>query len=98
MRLDKYLKVSRIIKRRPVAKEVSDAGKITLNGRTAKAATEVKPGDILIIRFGSRYLEVEILDCKENVKAAEAKDLYRVLKQEKINLEDDWEVEIDENY
>ena len=93
LRLDKYLKVSRIIKRRPIAKEVSDAGKITINGRVAKASTEVKPGDILSIRFGSRFLEVEIIDCKENIKAAEAKELYKVLKQEKISYTQDWEWE-----
>jgi ribosomal 50S subunit-recycling heat shock protein len=79
VRLDKYLKVSRIIKRRTVAKEVCDAGRISVNGRPAKAGTEVKPGDKLAIGFGSRRLEVEILAVPETVRAEAARDLYRVL-------------------
>ena len=61
MRLDKYLKVSRLIKRRSVAKEVCDGGKVSVNGKTAKAGTEVKVGDVLEIGFGPRMLKVEVL-------------------------------------
>ena len=93
MRLDKYLKVSRLIKRRPVAKEVSDAGKIELNGRKAKASSEVKPGDRLALRLGARYMEVEILAVAETVRASEAKDLYRIIKQDRLSSENEWDME-----
>ncbi len=79
MRLDKFLKVSRLIKRRTLAKEVSDAGRVTINGRVAKPSSEVKVGDILEIGFGAKMLRVEILDLKETVKAEEAKHLYRIV-------------------
>lgn len=81
MRLDKFLKVSRIIKRRTVAKEVCDSGKIKLNQRPAKAGTEVAVGDILTIEFGSKTLTVKILEIKENVPAKEAASLYTVLEE-----------------
>lgn len=81
MRLDKYLKVSRIIKRRTVAKEVSDAGKITVNGRPAKASTDVKVGDKLVLTFGGKELEVEILQVAETMKADLAKDMYKILRE-----------------
>lgn len=61
MRLDKFLKVSRLIKRRTVAKEVCDAGRVEVNGRPAKSATEVKPGDTIVIGFGPRQLKVEVV-------------------------------------
>ena len=77
MRLDKYLKVSRIIKRRTVAKEVSDAGKITVNGRPAKASTDVKVGDKLVLTFGGKELEVEIL--QEVVILLEVLCKYKIL-------------------
>ncbi|WP_054695126.1 RNA-binding S4 domain-containing protein [Syntrophomonas palmitatica] len=79
MRLDKYLKVSRIIKRRSVAKDFAENERVLVNGRVAKPSTEVKKGDILTIQVGERQTVFEILDIKENVKAAEAKNLYRVL-------------------
>lgn len=79
MRLDKFMKVSRLIKRRTVAKDVSDAGRISVNGRTAKPSTEVKAGDILKIGFGAKEITVEILEIKEAAAAAEAKNLYRVI-------------------
>lgn len=79
MRLDKFLKVSRLIKRRTLAKEVSDAGRVTINGRVAKPSSEVKVGDILEIGFGARMLRAEILELKETVKAEEAKNLYRIV-------------------
>lgn len=79
MRLDKYLKVSRIIKRRTVANEACDAGRVTINGRPAKASVEVKVGDILEIQFGNKPLKVEVTDVKETVKKDEAKEMYIVL-------------------
>jgi len=79
MRLDKYLKVSRLIKRRTVAKEVSDAGKITVNGRPAKAATDVKVGDKILLGFGAHKLEVEVLIVADNMPAKDAKDMYKVI-------------------
>lgn len=79
MRLDKYLKVSRLIKRRTLAKEASDAGRITINGKVAKASSEVKVGDRLELGFGAKKILVEICEIKETVRADEAKDLYRVI-------------------
>lgn len=81
MRLDKFLKVSRIIKRRTVAKEVSDAGKISINGRPAKASTDVKVGDRLVLAFSGKELEVEILQVAETMKADLAKDMYKVIRE-----------------
>ncbi|HEY3369051.1 MAG TPA: RNA-binding S4 domain-containing protein [Symbiobacteriaceae bacterium] len=78
MRLDKYLKVSRIIKRRTLAKEVCDGERVSINGRRAKAGAEVKPGDVILIDFGRRQLTVEILEVREQVRAAEARELYEV--------------------
>lgn len=79
MRLDKYLKVSRIIKRRTVANEACDAGRVTINGRTAKASYDVKVGDILEIQFGNKPVKVEVTDVKETVKKDEAKEMYKTL-------------------
>ncbi|NLW23687.1 MAG: RNA-binding S4 domain-containing protein [Clostridia bacterium] len=79
MRLDKFLKVSRLIKRRTVAKEICDGGRVKINGNIAKAGSTVKTGDILEITFGERQTRVEVLEVKENVRADEAKDLYRVI-------------------
>ncbi|MCR5686944.1 MAG: RNA-binding S4 domain-containing protein [Lachnospiraceae bacterium] len=79
MRLDKFLKVSRIIKRRTVANEACDADRVTINGRSAKASAQVKEGDILEIMFGTNPLKVEVLSVKETVKKEEAKDMYRVI-------------------
>lgn len=83
MRLDKFLKVSRLIKRRALAKEVCSAGGVELNRRPAKAGSEVKPGDILSLHIGSRFLTVEILSTPENIPASEAKNLYRILAEGK---------------
>ncbi|MGI6678155.1 MAG: RNA-binding S4 domain-containing protein [Dehalobacterium sp.] len=88
MRLDKFLKVSRLIKRRTVAKEVCDGGKVSVNGRPAKAGTEVKVGDIVEVGFGSRMLKVEILAIADTVRADQAKELYKVLQDVKIHH--DW--------
>ncbi|NLB88626.1 MAG: RNA-binding S4 domain-containing protein [Syntrophomonadaceae bacterium] len=77
MRLDKFLKVSRIIKRRTVAREFADNERVLVNGKIAKPATTVKKGDIITIQIGEKKSSFEVLDIKENVKAAEAKNLYR---------------------
>ncbi len=79
MRLDKYLKVTRIIKRRPVANEACDNGRVSINGRVAKASAEVKPGDIIEINFGDSPKKYEVIDVKETVGKNGAVDLYRIL-------------------
>ncbi|HBV99278.1 MAG: RNA-binding protein S4 [Peptococcaceae bacterium BICA1-7] len=79
MRLDKFLKVARIIKRRTVSKEVCDQGQAKVNGRAAKAGLEVKPGDMVEITLGVRLIRFEILDVRENVAARDASELYRML-------------------
>lgn len=79
MRLDKYLKVTRLIKRRTVANEACDAHRVTVNGKVAKASYEVKTGDIIEIRFASGVIKVEVISVKEQVKKDEATDLYRSL-------------------
>ena len=79
MRLDKFLKVSRLIKRRTVANEACDAGRVTVNGQVAKASVKVKPGDIIGIQFGTRNVKVEVLDIQETTKKEEAKDLFKYL-------------------
>lgn len=79
MRLDKFLKVSRLIKRRTVANEACDAGRVLVNDRPAKASLNVKTGDIIEIQFGTKSVKVEVLDVQETVKKDEAKELYRYL-------------------
>ena len=79
MRLDRYLKVSRLIKRRTVANEACDGGRVSLNGKTAKAGSEVKPGDIIEVAFGQRSLKVEVLSVSENAAKADAPAMYREL-------------------
>ena len=79
MRLDKWLKVSRLIKRRTVANEACDAGRVTINDKPAKASSNVKAGDILTISFGNREVKVEVLDVQETVKKEEAGELFRYL-------------------
>jgi len=79
MRLDKFLKVSRIIKRRTVAKDFAENDRVMVNGRVAKPSTEVKAGDIITLRVGARETSYQILTIMDNVKAAEAKELYRVV-------------------
>lgn len=79
MRLDKYLKISRLIKRRTVANEACDAGRVLVNGKTAKASVNVKAGDEIEIQFGSKSVRVEVLDVQETVRKEEAKELYRYL-------------------
>ena len=79
MRLDKFLKVSRLIKRRTVANEACDAGRVMVNDKPAKASAQVKAGDIIEIQFGSRNVKVEVLDVKETVKKEVVENLYRYL-------------------
>ena len=79
MRLDKFLKVSRLIKRRTVANEACDAGRVTINDKPAKASAEVKVGDIIEIGFGSKAVKVEVLDVQETVRKDEAKELIKYL-------------------
>lgn len=77
MRLDKYLKTARLIKRRTVANEACDNGLVMVNGKPARASYEVKVGDVLSLRFGVRTLTVEVLAASENVRQADAAGLYR---------------------
>ena len=79
MRLDKYLKVSRLIKRRTVANEACDAGRVLVNDKVAKASVNVKTGDVIEIQFGSKSVKVEVLDVQETVRKDDAKELYRYL-------------------
>ena len=79
VRLDKFLKVSRLIKRRTVANEACDAGRVLVNGSVAKASVKVKVGDIIEIQFGTRTVKVEVLDIQETTKKEEAKDLFKYL-------------------
>lgn len=79
MRLDKFLKVSRLIKRRTVANEACDAGRVLVNDKPAKASVKVKQGDIIEIQFGTRTVKVEVLDIKDTTKKEEAGDLSKYL-------------------
>ena len=79
MGLDKFLKVSRLIKRRTVANEACDAGRVLVNDKPAKASVKVKPGDIIEIQFGTRTVKVEVLDIKKKKKKEEAGDLFKYL-------------------
>ena len=79
MRLDQYLKVSRLIKRRTVANEACDAGRVFINDKPAKASANVKAGDKITIQFGNKEVKVELLDVQETVRKEEAKELFRYL-------------------
>ncbi|NLX71187.1 MAG: RNA-binding S4 domain-containing protein [Clostridiales bacterium] len=79
MRIDKFLKVSRIIKRRTVANEACSQGRVLVNDKVAKPGTDVKPGDIIEIRFGENVRRYEVLSVKEHVLKGEATDMYREL-------------------
>ncbi|KPJ22344.1 RNA-binding S4 domain-containing protein [Streptococcus phocae subsp. phocae] len=85
MRLDKYLKVSRIIKRRPVAKEVADKGRIKVNGILAKSSTDLKLGDQIDIRFGHKLLSVRVIDMKDSTKKEDAVKLYEIISEKRID-------------
>ena len=79
MRLDKFLKVSRLIKRRTVANEACDAGRVLVNGKQAKASGKVKPGDVIEIQFGTKTVKAEVLDIQDTTKKDQAKELFRYL-------------------
>lgn len=81
MRLDKFLKVSRVIKRRTLANEVCDQGHVLVNGRVAKAGLEIKPGDVVEVHFGQRRLKIEVVAVRDNVPAKLAAELYKVLEE-----------------
>ncbi|PYZ95424.1 hypothetical protein CR205_19605 [Alteribacter lacisalsi] len=91
MRIDKYLKVSRLIKRRTMAKELAEKGRIDVNGQTAKAGTNVKAGDELTIRFGQKTVTVQVDRLEERARKDEAATLYTLVKEEAVKRpEDDW--------
>ncbi len=79
MRLDKYLKVSRLIKRRTVANEACDSGRVTVNGKIARASYDVKQGDVIEITFGNRSVKAEVLAVEETVRKEQAAELFRYL-------------------
>ncbi len=85
MRLDKFLKVSRLIKRRTLAKEVAEQGRITINGKVAKASSPVKVGDELAIRFGQKVVTARVEEIRENVRKEEAAKMFTILKEEKLD-------------
>ncbi len=87
MRLDKFLKVSRLIKRRPLAKEVADKGRISINGQQAKASSNVKVGDELSIRFGQKIVTVQVEELQDSTKKEDAASMYRLLKEERLKEE-----------
>ncbi len=87
MRLDKFLKVSRLIKRRTVAKEVSDQHRITINGRPAKAGTDVKPGDVLELDFGRRLIKVKVTEVRDVASTTQARAMYEVIAEQ---VREDW--------
>jgi len=84
MRLDKFLKVSRLIKRRTLAKEVSDQGRIKINGQVAKASSTVKGGDLLTVRFGQKLVTVKIMQLMESAKKENSVEMYEMVSEEKI--------------
>jgi ribosomal 50S subunit-recycling heat shock protein len=90
MRLDKFLKVSRLIKRRTLAKEVSDQGRISINGVQAKASSTVKEGDELTVQFGNKLVVVRIDRVQETSKKEEAAEMYTVIKEERIQMESEF--------
>lgn len=87
MRLDKYLKVSRIIKRRPVAKEVADKGRIKVNGILAKSSANLKINDEIEIRFGNKILLVRVLEMKDSTKKEDATKMYDIIKETKVEVD-----------
>ena len=87
MRLDKYLKVSRIIKRRPIAKEVADKGRIKVNGILAKSSTNLKINDEIEICFGSKILLVRVLEMKDSTKKEDAAKMYEIIKETRVEVD-----------
>ena len=88
MRLDKYLKVSRIIKRRPVAKEVADKGRIKVNGVLAKSSTDLKVNDQIEVRFGNKVLTVKVLEMLDSTKKEDASKMYEIISETRIEEDD----------
>lgn len=88
MRLDKFLKVSRIIKRRTMAKEVCDQGRVLINGQTAKAGSIVKVGDEVVIQFGQKHVTVKIDRLADSLRKEEAETMYTILKEERVQEQD----------
>ncbi|MBO0474932.1 S4 RNA-binding protein [Enterococcus sp. DIV0840] len=88
MRLDKFLKVSRIIKRRPVAKEVADKGRIQINGILAKSSSNVKIGDQVKIQFGNKILEIEVLELRDSTKKEDAEKMYQIVSEKRVENSD----------
>ena len=84
MRLDKYLKVSRIIKRRPIAKEVADKGRIKVNGVLAKSSTDLKVNDEVEVRFGNKLLTVKVLEMLDSTKKEDASQMYEIIRETRI--------------
>ena len=89
MRLDKYLKVSRILKRRTVSKELAANQRVIVNGKIAKPSTDIKPGDVIEVIFGLRSLTVRVLDVRDVVRKNEASDLYEVIEEKILEEETD---------
>ena len=87
MRLDKYLKVSRIIKRRPIAKEVADKGRIKVNGILAKSSTDLKINDEIEIRFGNKNLLVRVLEMKDSTKKEDVAKMYEIIKETRVEVD-----------
>ena len=87
MRLDKYLKVSRIIKRRPIAKEIADKGRIKVNGILAKSSANLKINDEIEIRFGNKILLVRVLEMKDSTKKEDATKMYKIIKETKVEVD-----------
>ncbi len=83
MRLDKFLKVSRIIKRRSIAKEISDAGRIKVNGKTAKSSTKLAIGDTISIAYGDKNLTVRVSDFKDSTKKEDARLMYEIIEEKR---------------
>ncbi|EOH91281.1 RNA-binding S4 domain-containing protein [Enterococcus pallens] len=84
MRLDKFLKISRIIKRRSVAKEVADKGRIQVNGKLAKSSTDVKIGDVIRVQFGNKILEAKVVALHESTKKEDAAGMYEILQETRV--------------
>ena len=90
MRLDKYLKVSRLIKGRTLDKELADAKRIELNGKAAKPAAEVNVGDTLVLRFMNRIMEVEVISLETSIRKSDAKSMYKVISDERLEIDFDF--------
>jgi ribosomal 50S subunit-recycling heat shock protein len=85
LRLDKFLKSSRLIKRRTVAKEISEAGRILINGKVAKPGSDVKVGDVLTIKYGNKTVEARVLQLLENPRKEQAEDMYEIIGEGRLD-------------